>query len=195
MTNFRATIWSLPAHGALGGRHHREAARHASTDSVDEDDHVSGANLIVSTTNNNEALNRPVTKVGICGGLVPAVAAESDRLGWRNLAAFDNYQLNTEDAMDVARHEVVWIVDAVGPGQSPYAADEVLPPFSIEFTSHLVRSEVILAKDRQCFRSSGSDRLHEIGIPGVFLKPVAAAVGIQMLRTRLGAGARDAARA
>jgi len=32
---------------------------------VDENDQVTGANLIVSTTNNNEAMNRSVTKVAI----------------------------------------------------------------------------------------------------------------------------------
>jgi len=37
----------------------------------------------------------------------------------------------------------------------------------------------------------GSVGLHEIGISGVFLKPVDAAVVIQTLRTRLGSGPRD----
>jgi DNA-binding response OmpR family regulator len=38
----------------------------------------------------------------------------------------------------------------------------------------------------------GSVGLHEIGISGVFLKPVDAAIVIQTLRTRLGAGPKDA---
>jgi len=41
----------------------------------------------------------------------------------------------------------------------------------------------------------GSVGLHEIGISGVFLKPVDAAIVIQTLRTRLGAGPGDARRA
>jgi two-component system OmpR family response regulator len=38
----------------------------------------------------------------------------------------------------------------------------------------------------------GSVGLHELGISGVFLKPVDAAIVIQTLRTRLGSGARIA---
>jgi hydrogenase maturation protease len=84
-------------------------------------------------------------------GLGPAVAAGIDRLGWPNLTAFDNYQLNIEDAMDVADHDVVWFVDAAKTGASPYAVHTVSPAASIEFTSHLVRPEAILAIARQCY--------------------------------------------
>jgi DNA-binding response OmpR family regulator len=41
----------------------------------------------------------------------------------------------------------------------------------------------------------GSVGLHEMGISGVFLKPVDAAVVIQTLRTRLGDGPRNAGHA
>ena len=41
----------------------------------------------------------------------------------------------------------------------------------------------------------GSVGLHEIGISGVFLKPVGAAIVIQTLRTRLGGGPADAGHA
>jgi hydrogenase maturation protease len=84
-------------------------------------------------------------------GLGPAVAAGIDRLGWPNLTAFDNYQLNIEDAMDVADHDVVWFVDAAKTGASPYAVHTVSPAASIEFTSHMVRPEAILAIARQCY--------------------------------------------
>ena len=177
---------------------------------VDDNDQVTGANLIVSTTNNNEAMNRSVTKVAmddltgheITEGLLnhievairaydpclscathalgdmplivtledadgaviatqgeamsvpdqrrlranrasscsataipgarttdsgPAAAAEIESLGWPNVTAFDNYQLNIEDAMDVAEHDVVWFVDAAKTGPSPYAVRDVSP--------------------------------------------------------------------
>jgi hydrogenase maturation protease len=87
-------------------------------------------------------------------GLGPAVAAGIERLGWPNLTAFDNYQLNIEDAMDVAEHDVVWFVDATRTGSSPYAVHEVAPASSIEFTSHLVRPEAILAIAHQCYGKS-----------------------------------------
>jgi len=87
-------------------------------------------------------------------GLGPAVASGIDRLGWPNLTAVDNYQLNIEDAMDAAEHDVVWFVDAAKAGPSPYAVHEVSPASSIEFTSHLVRPEAILAIARQCYGRS-----------------------------------------
>jgi hydrogenase maturation protease len=84
-------------------------------------------------------------------GLGPAVAAGIDQLGWPNLTAFDNYQLNIEDAMDVAAHDVVWFVDAAKNGPSPYAVHDVSPASTVEFTSHIVRPEAILAIARQCY--------------------------------------------
>jgi hydrogenase maturation protease len=84
-------------------------------------------------------------------GLGPAVAAGIDRLGWPNLTAFDNYQLNIEDAMDVAEHDIVWFVDAAKAGPSPYAVHALSPASSIEFTSHLVRPEAVLAIANQLY--------------------------------------------
>jgi hydrogenase maturation protease len=87
-------------------------------------------------------------------GLGPAVAAAIERQGWPNVTAFDNYQLNIEDASDVAEHDIVWFVDAARTGTSPFVVHEVLPAFSIEFTSHLVRPEAVLAIAGQCYGKS-----------------------------------------
>jgi hydrogenase maturation protease len=97
-------------------------------------------------------------------GLGPAVAAGIDRLGWPNLSAFDNYQLNIEDAVDVADHDVVWFVDAAKDGQSPYAVRELSPASSIEFTSHLMRPEALLAIARQCY--GATPRAFQLAIRG-----------------------------
>lgn len=78
-------------------------------------------------------------------GLGPAVAAAMGQLGWSHLTAFDAYQLNIEDAIDVADHDVVWFVDAAKVGPSPYAVTDLAPAFETDFTSHLVRPEVVLA--------------------------------------------------
>jgi len=77
-------------------------------------------------------------------GLGPAVAAWFDGLGWPNVTAYDNYQLNIEDAVDVAAHEIVWFVDASKAGP-PFAVQDLAPASIIEFTSHIVRPEAILA--------------------------------------------------
>ncbi len=78
-------------------------------------------------------------------GLGPAVAAEIERLRWPNVTAYDNYQLNIEDAIDVAEHDVVWFVDAAKTGPEPYAVSDLAPASTIEFTSHIVSPEAILA--------------------------------------------------
>ncbi len=87
-------------------------------------------------------------------GLGPAVAAGIERLGWPNVTAFDNYQLNIEDSMDVSEHDVVWFVDAAKTGSAPFTVHEISPVVAIEFTSHLVRPEAILAIARQCYGKS-----------------------------------------
>jgi len=71
-------------------------------------------------------------------GLGPAAIAEIENMGLPHLTAFENYQLNIEDALDVAAHDIVWFIDAS----------------SIEFTSHIVRPETILAIAGQCYGGS-----------------------------------------
>jgi len=78
-------------------------------------------------------------------GLGPAASAQIEALGWPNVTAYDNYQLNIEDALDVADHDVVWFVDAARAGPAPFAVEALAPAAMLEFTSHLVRPEAILA--------------------------------------------------
>jgi hydrogenase maturation protease len=84
-------------------------------------------------------------------GLGPAVIAEIESMRLPNVTAFDNYQLNIEDAVDVAAHDIVWFVDAARIGASPYSVRVVSPSPTVEFTSHIVRPETILSIARQCY--------------------------------------------
>lgn len=68
-----------------------------------------------------------------------------EELHWDHLTVFDTYQLNIEDAIDVAAHDIVWFVDATKVGASPYSVTPLAPAFEADFTSHLVRPEVVLA--------------------------------------------------
>ena len=97
-------------------------------------------------------------------GLGPAMVAEIESMGLPNVTAFDNYQLNIEDAMDVASHDIVWFIDAAKTGQSPYSVRAISPSSTIEFTSHIVRPEAILAIARQCY--GGSPQAFLLGIRG-----------------------------
>jgi hydrogenase maturation protease len=87
-------------------------------------------------------------------GLGPAAAAGIERLGWPGVSALDAYQLNIEDAMDAAAHDIVWFADAARSGPSPFAVHDVAPAQTIEFTSHIMRPETILAIARQCYGRS-----------------------------------------
>jgi hydrogenase maturation protease len=75
-------------------------------------------------------------------------------MGWPGVTAFDNYQLNIENAMDVAEHDIVWFVDAARVGRSPFAVHELSPSSTLDFTSHLVRPETILGMAGQYFAAS-----------------------------------------
>jgi hydrogenase maturation protease len=84
-------------------------------------------------------------------GLGPAAAGLIEGLGWSGVSAFDTYQLDIEDAMDVAVHDVVWFVDAAKAGAAPFAVRDLTPNATLEFSSHLVRPETILAMAQRYF--------------------------------------------
>lgn len=84
-------------------------------------------------------------------GLGPAAAALIEGLGWPQVSAFDTYQLDIEDAMDVAAHDVVWFVDAAKTGAEPFTVSDLTPNGTLEFSSHIVRPETILAMAQRYF--------------------------------------------
>jgi hydrogenase maturation protease len=84
-------------------------------------------------------------------GLGPAAAGLIDELAWPQVSAFDTYQLDIEDAMDVAVHDIVWFVDAAKTGADPFIVSELTPNCTLEFSSHLVRPETILAMAQRYF--------------------------------------------
>jgi len=97
-------------------------------------------------------------------GLGPAAAMQVEALGWPNVTAYDSYQLNIEDAMDVAEHDEVWFVDAARTGPSPFVVEALAPAASLEFTSHLVRPQAILAMAHQYY--GGAPRAFLLAIRG-----------------------------
>ncbi len=108
------------------------------------------------------------------------------------MTAHENYQLNIEDALDVADHDVVWFVDAAKTGPSPFAVQKLEPNPSLEFTSHLVRPESVLAMAHQYYGAAPEAFL--LGIRGYefefveALTPAAAdnlRLAVDMLKDRL----------
>ena len=53
--------------------------------------------------------------------------------------------------MEVARHDVVWFVDAAKTGAEPFTVSDLTPNGTLEFSSHLVRPETILAMAQRYF--------------------------------------------
>jgi hydrogenase maturation protease len=105
-------------------------------------------------SNPDAALTRARARILVLGygnpgrqddGLGPAAATLIDAMGWSDVTAFDNYQLNIENALDVAAHDVVWFVDAAKTGPAPYVVHDLAPSLNFDFTSHLVRPETIMA--------------------------------------------------
>ena len=84
-------------------------------------------------------------------GLGPMAATRINDLGWPYLTGFENYQLNIEDAIDVAAHDIVWFIDASKTEPSPFAVRALKPSPAIEFTSHILRPEALLAIAHQCY--------------------------------------------
>ncbi len=87
-------------------------------------------------------------------GLGPAAADRIEARGWLHVTAYDTYQLNIEDAADVAEHDVIWFIDAARTGPEPFAVKELSPASALEFTSHLVRPETILAMADQYYAAA-----------------------------------------
>jgi hydrogenase maturation protease len=87
-------------------------------------------------------------------GLGPAAAARIEAAGRLDVTAYDTYQLNIEDAVDVAEHDVVWFVDAARAGPAPFTVQALSPASTLEFTSHLVRPEAILAMADQYYAAT-----------------------------------------
>jgi hydrogenase maturation protease len=78
-------------------------------------------------------------------GLGPAAAEAVGRLGLTHVSVSDNYQLVIEDAVDVARADIVWFVDAARTGAEPYELRRISAASDIHFDSHSVKPEVVLA--------------------------------------------------
>jgi hydrogenase maturation protease len=97
-------------------------------------------------------------------GLGPAAAQRIEALARPHITTIDNYQLNIEDAVDVAEHDQVWFVDAARTGPAPFIIQRLAPATSFDFTSHLVRPEAILAMAEQYY--GGRPRAYLLAIRG-----------------------------
>jgi hydrogenase maturation protease len=78
-------------------------------------------------------------------GLGAAAVERLKKRRVRGVACDANYQLNVEDALACAGHEVVVFVDAARGLQKPFMFTKVLPAAGLPALSHALRPEAVLA--------------------------------------------------
>lgn len=87
-------------------------------------------------------------------GLGPALAERAESLDLPGLTVSCGYQLQVEDAAEVARHDRVVFVDADRAGPAPFHLERLLPADrGSSFSSHSVAPEAVLALARDLFGS------------------------------------------
>ena len=85
-------------------------------------------------------------------GLGPALAAAVRTAAPADVAVATDYQLQVEDAAEVARYERVLFVDADRTGAEPYSVRRLEPSDSrMSFSTHSVAPEAVLALSRDLF--------------------------------------------
>jgi hydrogenase maturation protease len=84
-------------------------------------------------------------------GLGPAVAAAVERWGLPGVSVSCDYQLQVEDACQIAAHDRVIFVDASTEGPAPFAFSPLEPVEQTGFSSHSVRAEALLGLASRCF--------------------------------------------
>ena len=78
-------------------------------------------------------------------GIGPLIAEKIDALNLQDVITGSDYQLNIEDAYDIARCKAVFFVDASIDGDEPYVLSEVFPANEIRFTTHTLPPASLLS--------------------------------------------------
>ncbi|MCX7590734.1 MAG: hydrogenase maturation protease [Kiritimatiellae bacterium] len=99
-------------------------------------------------------------------GLGPALAQALEKLELPYLTVMSNYQLNVEDAVTVAAHDVVIFADAAVRGREPYSFQPVLDaePLAAGYSTHSMEPANVMALARQLF--GARTRGYTLGIRG-----------------------------
>lgn len=87
-------------------------------------------------------------------GLGPGFAEVVRALRLPNVAVESNYQLNIEDAETISRFDTAVFADSSITGAEPFAFERIRPKHSIEFTTHSVGAEAVIAMAHDWFDST-----------------------------------------
>lgn len=97
-------------------------------------------------------------------GLGPALVAALETKGIPGVTVDADYQLNVEDASEIAKHDVVIFADASVKGREPYSFAEVKPGAVESFSTHSVEPEAVVAMAQDLFHAG--TRAYALGIRG-----------------------------
>jgi len=64
-----------------------------------------------------------------------------------------NYQLNVEDAIEIAANDVVVFVDAALAGSEPFFFSKIIPKAGLGFSSHSIEPDAIMALAQSSFKA------------------------------------------
>jgi hydrogenase maturation protease len=78
-------------------------------------------------------------------GIGPVLAQKLSALNIPHVSADSNYQLNIEDAYDIAQYEAVFFADASADCGEPFAFERIFPSAEIRFTTHSITPDSLMA--------------------------------------------------
>ena len=87
-------------------------------------------------------------------GLGPALAEKLQKDARRSVTVTSNYQLNVEDAADVAKHDVVVFVDATLTGEQPFEFRRIEPNDKMSYTTHSLEPQAVLGLANRLFAAT-----------------------------------------
>ena len=87
-------------------------------------------------------------------GIGPILAEKLETMKLPNVTVDSDYQLNVEDASDIAKHDIVVFADAALAGSEPFFFTQLTPQPALGFSSHSVEPEVLLHMAREMFGSN-----------------------------------------
>lgn len=86
-------------------------------------------------------------------GLGPAFAVRLAEAGINGVTVDSDYQLNIENAADIAEHDVVVFVDASVNSPEPFSFYRLEPAEDTSFSTHSVSPRAVLHLAHQCFEA------------------------------------------
>ncbi len=97
-------------------------------------------------------------------GLGPAFAAAVEAFSIEGIETDSDYQLTVEDAIDIAKHDIVLFADADVRGPEPFYLKKIKPAERVSLSSHSIKPASLIALVKESFNTN--IEAYVIGIRG-----------------------------